>query len=317
MSELKQWHKDVLELHAEGNGMQDIANHVGKNYFTVASVLHRHKHKVQRCTAPTKAMSAPYGRTNPTILVIGDTQCKQGSALDYMHWIGDYIRRKKPDIIVHIGDHYDMAALSTYDKGQLSAEGRRIISDFHAGDKGLEVIESYISSVKGYNPRKVVTLGNHEDRIDRFVSTHPEFKGYMGTELLAFHKYGWEVYPFLTPANICGINFVHYVQNVMTGKPLGGTVNSMLKVVGESFVMGHKQVLEHTLRYLPLSGKPQIGIIVGACYEHDEGYKGVQGNHHFRGCVVLYECCEGSAMSKPVSLQHMKETFTGKIYCNT
>src|SRR5690606_38510959 len=110
---------------------------------------------------------------------------------------------------------------------------------------------------------KVVTLGNHEDRINRFVNTHPEFDGYIGTDKLAFHKLGWEVSPFLTPVNIEGINFVHYIQNVMTGKPLSGTVVNMLKTVGESFVMGHKQVLEHTLRYLPLSGKPQIGIIVG------------------------------------------------------
>lgn len=99
----------------------------------------------------------------------------------------------------------------------------------------------------------------------------------------------------------------------MTGKPLGGSVASMLSKVGESFVMGHKQVLEHTLRYLPMSGRAQIGIIIGACYAHDESYKGVQGNHHFRGCVMLYECHDGSAMSKPVSLEHMRELYEDSL----
>lgn len=238
---------------------------------------------------------------------------KQGISLDYIHWVGKYIAYKKPDIIVMIGDWYDMASLSSYDKGQLSAEGRRVKADIEAGDAALEILESYIKSVPNYNPRKVVTLGNHEERIDRFVSSHPEFHGFIGTDKLAFSKHNWEVFPFLTPANICGINFVHFVQNNMNGKPQGGNVANILKYTGESFVMGHKQVLEHTLRYLPMSGKAQIGIIVGACYDHDESYKGVQGNHHFRGCVMLYECHEGSAMFKAISLNHMKTLYEATV----
>lgn len=341
-SELKHWKKEALRMHYAGKPHGVIAEALGKPYFTITTHLRRYKpryskevvedfydtqcvgHKVDHAyidEAETQWEVSDQSvlfdrirkkvpqRKKPTIFVIGDTQVKQGVSLEYIHWVGNYIAAKKPDIIVHIGDHYDMAALSSYDKGMLSAEGRRVKADIDAGDEALEIIDRYIKSAKGYNPRKVVTLGNHEDRINRFVNTHPEFDGYIGTDKLAFHKLGWEVSPFLTPVNIEGINFVHYIQNVMTGKPLSGTVVNMLKTVGESFVMGHKQVLEHTLRYLPLSGKPQIGIIVGACYDHDESYKGVQGNHHFRGCVMLYECQEGSAMSKPVSLQHMKELY--------
>lgn len=321
-SELKAWKQEALRMHYSGKSYSEIAEEVGKPYFTITTHLRRHKPNYTQEIVDDHYLGAAYipeptdevkptvrETKKPTIFVIGDTQVKQGISLDYIRWVGNYIATKKPDVIVHIGDHYDMASLSSYDRGMLSAEGRRVKADIDAGDEALQIIEDCIKSVPNYNPRKIVTLGNHEDRIDRFVSTHPEFDGYIGTGKLAFAKLGWEVYPFLTPANVCGINFVHYVQNVMTGKPLGGTVLNMLKTVGESFVMGHKQVLEHTLRYLPLSGRPQIGIIVGACYDHDEGYKGVQGNHHFRGCVMLYECQDGSAMSKPISLQHMKELY--------
>src|SRR5690606_5376795 len=99
-----------------------------------------------------------------------------------IHWVGNYIAAKKPDVIVMIGDWYDMQSLSSYDKGMLSAEGRRVKADIDAGDAALEILESYIKSGKGYKPRKVVTLGNHEDRINRFVNTHPEFDGYIGTD---------------------------------------------------------------------------------------------------------------------------------------
>lgn len=294
----KQWKRDALRMHYQGKAHQEIADALDKPYFTITTHLRRHRESYpkeyvsqyygdlenperksdlftpatvyKRSTVPSEAMCAPYGTTKkPTIFVIGDTQCKQGIDNTYMHWIGAYIARKKPDIIVHIGDHYDMASLSTYDKGQLSAEGRRVRADIAAGDEGLDILEQYIQSVPNYSPRKVVTLGNHEERIDRYVSTHPELHGFMGTEFLAFSKYGWEVQPFLKPIDICGINFVHYLANPMTGKPFGGTALNRLKNVGESYVMGHQQVFDYAERPLQLSGRKQLGMIVGACLTPD------------------------------------------------
>lgn len=304
-AKLKPWKQTALRLHFQGMTPAEIFREFNGDISDRTI-----RDNIQKL-APQFNKETVLSNRKPTIFVIGDTQCKQGISLDYMHWVGSYISYKKPDIIVHIGDHYDMASLSSYDKGQLKAEGRRVVEDIEAGDKGIEIIESYIAKIKGYNPRKVVTLGNHEHRIDRYVNDNPELEGFMGTDQLAFAKYGWEVYPFLETATICGINFVHFVQNGMTGKPLGGTILTRLKNVGESFVMGHQQTLDHCIRYLPLSGRAQIGVIIGACYEHMEDYKGVQGNHHFRGCVMLYECQDGFGLVKPVSLQHMKDQYLG------
>lgn len=41
-------------------------------------------------------------------LVVADTQVKPNHDLSYMSAIGEYIAHKKPDVIVHIGDHFDM-----------------------------------------------------------------------------------------------------------------------------------------------------------------------------------------------------------------
>lgn len=315
------WKYDAISMYKQGHSYSVIAEHLDKPYFTITTHIHRHLHSGKFDRPKTNPATdwvwtndnKPKRGRNPTIFVIGDTQCKQGIDLEYMHWIGAYIARKKPDIIVHLGDHYDMASLSSYDKSTLSAEGRRVLHDIDAGDTGLDIIQQYIDAVPEYNPRKVVTLGNHEDRIDRFVSLNPEFQGFMGTDKLAFASYGWEVYPFLKPVNICGINFVHYLANTMTGKPLGGSALSRLKQVGESYVMGHQQVFDYAERPLQLSGKKQLGIIVGACYNHDEGYKGYQGNHHFRGCIMLYECTDGYALHKNVTLQHMQDLYEGTV----
>ena len=66
-------------------------------------------------------------------LVISDTQVKGSSAsYDYLECAGHYAAEKKPDVIIHIGDHFDMESLSSYDKGTGAFEGRRYKNDIEA-----------------------------------------------------------------------------------------------------------------------------------------------------------------------------------------
>lgn len=356
----KQWKRDALRMHYQGKAHQEIADALGKPYFTITTHLHRHRGEYpkeyvsqyygdlenperksdlftpdapvyRRSTVPPKTMCAPYGKSivqehldlleqyvqpkrKPTIFVIGDLQVKQGVSLDYIHHIGAYIARKQPDIIIQIGDWFDNAALSSYDRGQLSAEGKRLSADIKAGNDAIRILDEYITSVVGYNPRKVVTLGNHEDRIQRFVNENPALEGFLGNHLYDFEQYGWEVYDFLTPCIIEGIAFVHYVVAVNTGRPLGNALTGRLEKVGTSFVMGHQQTFAYHERSLQLTGDMQMALVVGACYSHDEAYKGVQGNHHFRGCVMLYEVENGYAMHKKITLRHMKEVYESTMH---
>ena len=244
----------------------------------------------------------------PTILVIADTQAKYEEDLEYLLWIGKYIADKKPDVIVHIGDHFDMPSLSSYDKGTSKIEGKRLYKDIEAGVEGFKLLNLELEKHKDYHPRKVFCLGNHEERLDRYVNEHPELQGTLGTDKLPFAKYGWEVHPFLKPVEIEGIFFVHYLANPMSGKPYGGSAMNILKTVGRSFVVGHKQCLDIAIRPT-IDGKQQLGIVNGACYDHFESYKGFTGNNHFRGLTVLHECSDGFAVPMFVSLDYMKEKY--------
>ena len=161
---------------------------------------------------------------------------------------------------------------------------------------------------KDYNPRKIFCLGNHEHRLDRYIDDNPELIGTLGTDFLPFNKYGWEVHPFLKPVEVNGIFFVHYLANPFSGKPYGGNAMNILKTVGRSFVVGHKQCLDIAIRPT-IDGKQQIGIVNGACYDHNESYKGYQGNNHFRGLTVLHEAKDGFAVPMFVSLDYMKEKY--------
>lgn len=301
-SKLKYTQQRVLELHTlEGLGYNQISERLKMPYDTVYGII-------QRLASTYSKETIQAQKRLPTIFVIGDTQCKQGVSLEYMCWIGYYIAKKRPDIIVHIGDNWDLAALSSYDKGQLSAEGKRLHKDIAAGTAGMNFIDAELAKISGYNPRKIITFGNHEHRADRFVQENPELEGLIGTDVLAASIPTWEVHPFLKPVEVHGIYFQHFVANPMTGKPYGGTVQNILKNTGNSFVMGHKQALDIAIKPT-LDGRHQVGVIVGACYKHDEAYKGWQGNNHFRGCVMLTEVKDGYALPSPVSLDYMEQVY--------
>lgn len=254
------------------------------------------------------------------IMIIADTQVKPSSDLTYLKHIGRYIVDKRPDVIVHIGDHWDFESLSSYDKGKLSFEGRRLRSDIKAGNEGMDALLKPLRSLQArqrankkaiYNPRMVFTAGNHEDRFDRLSQEMPELEGFVGTETLGLEDWGWEPYPYLEPVEIDGIYFVHYLANPFSGRPYGGSALNQLQKVGRSYVVGHKQTLDVAIRPT-LDKNMQIGIINGACYPHDEDYKGPQGNTHFRGLTVLHDVRNGFGDPMFVSLDYLERKYGRK-----
>lgn len=258
---------------------------------------------------------------NCTHFVIPDTQVKPGVDLSYCDWVGEYMADKKPDVIVQIGDHADMNSLSSYDRGTKRAEGKRIHEDINASIEGMRrlLLPIYRLQQKqlkengriSYKPKMVLTLGNHEERIMRHVNANPELAGFVGYGSLRYEDFGWEVSDFLVPYGIHGVNYVHFVINPLSGKSYGGTANNILKHVGETFVMGHRQCLDITTRFLPASGKQQWGIIAGACYGHDEDYKGAQGNKHWRGVIVLHNVKNGTFNLMTTDLAYLEHRYGG------
>jgi hypothetical protein len=120
---------------------------------------------------------------------------------------------------------------------------------------------------------------------------------------------GWQPTPFLDILWLDGVAYSHYFYNPMTGKPLGGTVDARLRTIGHSFTMGHQQTLAYSLRFV--AGKSQHGLVAGACYLHDEDYKGPQGNAHFRGIIVKHEVESGAYCPMFISLDYLCRRYEG------
>ncbi|AUS01819.1 calcineurin-like phosphoesterase [Vibrio phage 1.293.O._10N.261.52.E1] len=255
------------------------------------------------------------------ILVIADTQVKPDVDTRHLDWIGKSIVEERPDVIVHIGDHFDMSSLSVYDMGKKAAEGRRFSADLVAGQQAMLRLLRSLKRLqrhqrkhkkKVYRPRMEFMLGNHEERVARHVESHAQLEGLIDyPDCFGLEKHGWTVNTFLEPINIGGINFAHYFYNPNSGRPFGGTAHTKLRNVGESFVMGHVQGLDMAFRTTN-AGSKQLGVVAGSCYLHEEGYKGPQANEHWNGIVYLDNVTEGDADVRPLRLSTLEKLYANK-----
>lgn len=236
-------------------------------------------------------------------LIIPDTQVKPGVPTSHLEWAGKYVKEQKPDVLIHLGDHWDMPSLSSYDRGKKAFEGRRYKSDIEAGNKAMDLFtKQYRGTV---DCEEVFLIGNHEERIERAVEADAVLEGVIGYQDL--NLAGWNVVPYRKVIERNGVAFCHYFYNPMTGRPWSGQASSVLKNVGQSFVQGHRQGLDIALQQLP-SGKRRRGVICGSFYQHDESYLGPQGDH-WRGLLVLHEVRDGDFDIMEVSLDFLRRRY--------
>lgn len=251
-----------------------------------------------------------------SILVIPDCQVKEGVPLDHLRWLGNYIVSKRPDIIVNIGDFADMASLSSYDKGKKSFEGRRYSKDIKAAKDGMEALLAPLYDLqlsqrrnkhKLYQPELHLTLGNHENRINRAINDDPKLEGLISVKDLEYEKYGWQVHDFLEIVSIRGIAFSHYFVTGLAGRP-SSTANAQLNKTHSSCISGHQQGLQIATGKRA-DGQLLTSIIAGSFYLHEEEYLGAQGNNHWRGALMLHGCENGQFDLNLLPMRYLKDKY--------
>lgn len=252
-----------------------------------------------------------------THMVIPDTQVKPGVDTDHLLWAGRYAADKRPDVIVHIGDHWDMESLSSYDKGTTGYEGRRYVRDIEAGNNAMEKFMHPIWEAqeldrrykrKVWKPRLVFTLGNHEHRIMRAANSEPMLDGLISYDDFNLKDHGWEVYDFLEPVVIDGIAYAHYFTSGVMGRPVTNP-RVMLSKKFMSCTMGHVQ--DRDIAFAKRAdGKRVIGLFAGIFYQHDEEYLNAQTNGSWSGIWMKHEVDDGAYDELPVSLNFLKRRYS-------
>lgn len=255
-------------------------------------------------------------KTPMRILVIPDCQVKEGVPLEHLSWAGQAICDYRPDVIVNIGDFADMPSLSTHDlKGSKYFEGLRYKKDIEVAKTAMKKLLKPLRDLqakqrknkeKVYKPRMLLTLGNHENRIDRAINNNPTLDGLISVEDLEYAK-DWEVYPFLHPVFVNGVGFNHYWPVGAMGRPAGSAA-AIINKLHMSCVAGHQQG-KQVAYGKRADGKPICAIIAGSFYLHDESYMDRLSNRHWRGLLVMNEVNDGHFDELFLSIEYLERKY--------
>lgn len=245
--------------------------------------------------------------------LIPDTQVRGGVPTTHLEAASNYLAEKKPDVIVHIGDHWDLPSLSGWDSVQKKVKDKIKYSsadgsgDIESGNEAFYLLNKAIKKARNYKPRCVFTLGNHEQRIERFREEFPHIGDAVSYDHLNFE--GWKVAPYLKPIRIHGVHYAHFFHPHLSPRAIGGAVPNMLNKIGYSFTQGHRPGLEVGRKALT-NGKVIRGVVAGSFYPTFEKYKGHQGNAaQWNGIIIKHEVKGGDYSLMEVSMKYLLENY--------
>jgi hypothetical protein len=305
--------REYIDKVNECGGVLAAADAMGIGFQVISRAISEAKKRAAKDAKMLPASTAASVRSvGKKIMVVFDVQAKPGIDFSYLMRMGQYAVEKQPDVIVFIGDFADMASLSSYDKGKKSFEGRRYKRDVAASHEAMSafftpIVDYNASAKRAYKPRKVMTLGNHEFRIERAINEDAKLDGVLSIGDLQYEAFGCEVYPFLEVVVIEGVAFCHYFVSGVAGRP-ASTAAAQLRKTNMSCIAGHQQGKQ--IAYATRAdGSTITSIICGSCYEHNEDYLGPQGNKHFRGFLMMHDVRDGTFDEMWVSLSYINQRY--------
>ena len=207
----------------------------------------------------------PGDQTNARVLAIGDAhdgpEIPDKSRFKAM---GAYAKEKQVEHIVQIGDFASMDSMSSHDpnwtvKGQDKPSFKEDIASLE------EALRAFDDGLDGYEVTKHITLGNHEDRISRFVNNNPEIIEMLFEQVYRLlEEFGWDYSPFGEFHFIGDVGFTHVPLNQM-GKPYGGmhSENSIARDSLHDVVYGHTH--KRVDKSFPKIGHEHITVINLGC----------------------------------------------------
>jgi hypothetical protein len=249
--------------------------------------------------------------------IIPDTQCRPGVPLDHLDWCARAIVEYKPDVVLHLGDHYDLPSLSKHESpGSAFMEGKRVHEDLAVGNEAFARLAAPMQqeiarskrTKKPWTPECHFLLGNHENRITRAALENPKLGGFLTLEALKVPA-PFVTHPYLEIVELGGVAYSHFFSSFHSGKPLSGSVESRLNRIGRSFWQGHQQGFRYSVVEYP-GGIRRHGGVSGSYYQHKESYRDAQSHGEWVGCVVLNEVVAGDFCVMPLSLSYLRRRFS-------
>lgn len=206
--------------------------------------------------------------TTKTHLLIPDPHAHFEGSNERAIWAGKLIADIKPDIVLVGGDVADMPSLSSYDKGKKEFHGRSYAKDIGAHADFQDRLWSTVRASKKRLPYRIALIGNHEQRIQRAISSSPELEGTIGSDDLNLRHWYDEIVPYegSTPGviELDGVLYSHYFVGGVMGRPLGGEhpAYSLVTKKLTSCTAFHTHIVDYCVRTKP-NGQKIMGMVAG------------------------------------------------------
>lgn len=253
-------------------------------------------------------------KNNKIHLVVPDGHAHPDFNNNRAIWLGKLILDLKPDVVINLGDMFDMPSMSGYDKGTKSFHGRSFRKDLDAGLDFDEKIWEPVRNAKKKKPYSVFLEGNHEFRLKKMLNIQPELEGTVDFRDFGLSRNYNEVveYDGNTPGviNIDGINYAHYFISGVMGRPAGGEHPgyTLLTKQFESCTCGHIHVSDWANRTRP-DGTKIHGLVAGVFQDYDSPWAGESNKLWWRGVVIKRNVERGNYDPQFVSLDLLRKTY--------
>lgn len=247
-------------------------------------------------------------------LVIPDPHATPGKHNERAIYAGRLAAELKPDTIIFLGDLWDMASLSSYDKNKRSAEGRRYNEDIAAGLDFQDKFWTQVKKTKRKLPRRVFLLGNHEQRIERAAELAPELYGTISYDDLDLDKYYSDVVPYngATPGTIQinGVTYGHYFVSGVASRPIGGQHPAYTLVTKKlaSCTQGHTHVYDWNIG-TAANGDKVMGLVAGVFQDYPSSYAGEAQKLWTSGITIKRNVDKGKYEPQFISLETLRKLY--------
>ena len=250
-------------------------------------------------------------------LVIPDSHAHPDHSNERADWLAQLIIDLKPDVVINLGDTWDMPSLASYDKGKKNFQGKSYQLDIESGLDFTDRMFNEVKKRKKKMPRRVFLEGNHEERLKRAIQLQPELEGekhgihFNDFQLDTYYNDVVE-YDGRTPGiiEIDGINYAHYFASGVMGYALGGEhpAYSMVTKLGKSATCGHLHTFDHCVRS-NVDGSRKIGLNAGIYQDYNSQWAGSANNLWWRGVIYKTNVEDGVYDLNQISINTLRKVY--------
>lgn len=256
-------------------------------------------------------------------LIVPDPHAYPEDDFRRFKWLGEYIMDTRPEVIINIGDMWEMGSLCSYEKGKRDYVYKNVKDDIESGHHAEKLMfdpllkyneQQAKNKKKQYRPIYVKLMGNHEYRVKRLLDLEPKWDGSVSMESFKTRLDLDEIIiPYLDFIIVDDIAYSHLFVSGTQGRPYS-SARAMLMKKGMSCTMGHTHLLDHALMTKP-TGDMCRGLIAGSFHDpKHQSFAGTQADlMWWNGVLHKRSVLRGSYDLEEISVTRLERMYEPQV----